>query len=104
MGSHHSTLSRILRRRQRLTSPMTRTLGRRLGLTSRDIAEAYERESERTVLDLVDRPDFRPQSRWLAMAAGIPVDDVNVVLQRLLQSGRLTMATRSTWIRGAPLG
>jgi hypothetical protein len=99
MGFHHSTLSRILRRRQRLTAPITHALGVSLGLTSRDISEAYLHESGRRVLDLVGRPDFQPRSRWLAMMAGIPLDDVNLVLQRLLQSRRLTMIDRITWIK-----
>ena len=99
MRSHHSTLSRILKRRRRLTAPMTRTLGRRLGLSSADIEEACVHESERTVLDLVDHPRFLPDSCWLAMAAGIPLDRVNIALQSLLRTGRLTMATRSRWTR-----
>jgi transcriptional regulator with XRE-family HTH domain len=99
MGFHHSTLSRILRRRQRVTARMADALGRRLGLARRDVAEACAYGSGRRILNLVGHPDFRPQSRWLAVMAGIPLDDVNLVLQRLLQSGRLAMVNRVTWTR-----
>lgn len=98
IGFHHSTLSRILRRR-RVTARMADALGRRLGLARRDVAEACAHENGRRILDLVGHPDFRPQSRWLAVMAGIPLDDVNLVLQRLLQSGRLAMVNRVTWTR-----
>lgn len=80
---------------------MLDALGRRLGLARRDIAEACSYESGRRILNLMGHPDFRPQSRWLAMMAGIPLDDVNLILQRLLQSGRLVMVNRVTWKKGA---
>lgn len=74
----------------------------RLGLARRDVAEACAHESGRRILHLVGHPDFRPHSRWLAVMAGIPLDDVNLVLQRLLQSGRLAMVDRVTWtVKGA---
>lgn len=99
MGSHHSTLSRILRRRQSLTPRTAHTLGMQLGLGRRDVYEACFHENALRILALVGHPDFRPQSRWLAMMAGISLDDVNLVLQRLLQSRRLSMVDVATWAR-----
>jgi hypothetical protein len=32
--------------------------------------------------------------------AGIPLDEVNVTLQRLLRKRKLTMASRTEWMRG----
>jgi transcriptional regulator with XRE-family HTH domain len=93
----HSTLSQILRGRRRLTARNVRALGPKLRLTASAIAEHCALEHEAAVLAAVRRPGFRADSRWLATMAGIPLDDVNVTLQRLLRKRRLTMPSPARW-------
>jgi uncharacterized protein (TIGR02147 family) len=49
------------------------------------------------ILELTHLDDFRADSRWIARVLGIPVDAVNVALQRLLRLGLLEMESRSKW-------
>jgi len=93
---HHSTLSQFLRGKRRLTARTVRALGRTLRLTTWAIAEHCACEHEAAVLAAVERAGFRPDSRWLASMAGIPVDDVNATLQRLLRKQKLRME-RERW-------
>jgi transcriptional regulator with XRE-family HTH domain len=102
LGTHHSTLSQILHRRRRLTARAIEQLGARLGLSTSEIREARREENCTTVLSLTSDPRFRADSRWIAMMAGIPLDDVNVALHWLLHSRRLVMRSRTTWAPGAP--
>jgi transcriptional regulator with XRE-family HTH domain len=95
----HSTLSQILRGRRRLTGRNVRALGRRLRLTAPAIAEHCATENESAVLAAIDRPGFRADSRWLATIAGIPLDQVNVTIQRLLRKRMVTMTSRQRWVR-----
>jgi transcriptional regulator with XRE-family HTH domain len=95
----HSTLSQILRGRRRLTGRNVRALGRRLHLTAPAIAEHCAAENESAVLAALERPGFRPDSRWLASIAGIPLDEVNVTVQRLLRKRMVTMTSRERWVR-----
>ena len=53
-------------------------------------------EHDAAVLGAVARVGFRPDSRWLATRAGIPVDQVNATLQRLLRKRKLRMG-RERW-------
>jgi transcriptional regulator with XRE-family HTH domain len=87
----HSTLSQILRGKRRITGRSLRAMGRRLRLTAPQIAELCALENEAAVLATLDRPNFKADSRWVAMMAGIPIDDVNVTLQRLLRKRIVTM-------------
>lgn len=96
-GLAHSTLVRLLREDTRLTPGSARRLGRRLGLSIPEIAEACLDENERRILGLVGSPGFRADSRWLAVHSGLPLDDVNVALQRLLAHRRLVMRGAATW-------
>ena len=98
LGTHHTTLLRLLRQGRRLTPSMTHRLGQRLGLTPAQIARATAHEQDAAVLALLPHPGFRTDSRWLAMMTGLPLDEVNVTLQRLLSGRRLTMHTTRTWI------
>jgi transcriptional regulator with XRE-family HTH domain len=95
----HSTLSQILRGRRRLTGRSVRALGRRLRLAAPAIAELCALENELAVLSALDRPNFQADSRWVASMVGIPLDDVNVTLQRLLRKRIVTMTTRARWER-----
>jgi len=95
----HSTLSQVLRGKRRLTGRLVRAFGRRLRLTPAVIAELCALENESAVLSALDRPNFRADSRWIASMVGIPLDEVNVTLQRLLRKRIVTMATRARWER-----
>ena len=59
-------------------------LGRRLGLSETDVQQLGLAEARRGVCRAITRHDFRPDSRWLAAVTGLPLDAVNVALQRLL--------------------
>lgn len=95
----HSTLSQILRGRRRMTARSIRALGPRLGLDTHAIEESCALEHERAILAALGDTRFRPDSRWLAVVLNIPLDDVNVALQRLLRRRLLVMESRGTWRR-----
>ena len=95
----HSTLSQILRGKRRLTGRSVRAFGRRLRLETAAIAELCALENESAVLSALDRPNFQADSRWVATMVGIPLDEVNVTLQRLLRKRIVTMAARAQWMR-----
>jgi len=95
----HSTLSQILRGRRRLTGRTVRAFGRRLRLPAPEIAELCALENESAVLAVLDRQNFQTDSRWVASMAGIPLDEVNVTLQRLLRKRMVTMTARTRWER-----
>lgn len=113
----HSSLSQILRGRRALTEATIRKLGTKLRLTEREI-EAYasreraaatggaEREVERLTTDTVELladwhhfailelsriEGFEADSRWIARALDLDVDEVNVAVQRLLRLRLLRM-------------
>jgi hypothetical protein len=96
LGTDHSTISRVSAGR-RLTVARMRSLGRRLGLNASEIDAACRHENMLRVRDLVRRPGFRPDSRWIATRTGIALDDVNVALQALLAARRLHMTSTTTW-------
>ena len=98
LGTHHATLCGVLKGRRRLTPRAIRLLGERLGLAPSDLTQACVTENARCIAALVSRPGFRPDSRWLAVMSGLPVDDVNVALQELLRTRRLRTLSASTWI------
>src|SRR3954451_4647140 len=95
----HSTLSQILRGKRRLTGRNVRAFGRRLKLAHADIDELCALENESAVLSALDRPNFQADSRWVASMVGIPLDEVNVTLQRLLRKRIVTMTARAVWQR-----
>jgi hypothetical protein len=98
LGTHHSTLARLLQRRRRLTSRTVRSPGARLGLGGADLAHACITEHTDIILDLARRRGFCADSRWIATRSGLPLDEVNVALHQLVHSGRITMSSPSTWI------
>ena len=95
----HSTLSQILRGKRRVTPRNVRAIGRKLGLTAAVIAEHCATENDAVVLAALNRPGFRADSRWLSTMIGLPLDEVNIVLQRLLRKRMLVMSSRGSWLR-----
>jgi transcriptional regulator with XRE-family HTH domain len=95
----HSTLSQLLRGKRRPTGRIVRAFGARLRLAPAAIAELCAQENESAVLSTLERPTFRADSRWIASMIGIPLDEVNVTLQRLLRKRIVTMAARARWER-----
>ena len=95
----HSALSQILRGKRRVTVRSIRTLGPRLALDALAVAEHCAAENESAVLDAIGRPNFRADTRWLSTMSGIPIDQVNIALQRLLRKGAIVVQSRETWIR-----
>jgi hypothetical protein len=95
----HSALSQILRGKRRLTARTVCALGRRLHLSPSAIAEHCAAEHETAVLAALHRPGFRADSRWLSSMVGIPIDDVNVTLQRLLRKRIVSMRSHESWVR-----
>lgn len=102
LATHHSSVSRILRGGYRLTPTRIRALGRRLGLTRAAIDALCLDEHLRLVESLVRQPGFLPDTRWIAARTGLSMDDVNVAVQLLLHSRRLTMSSTSTWTVPTP--
>jgi hypothetical protein len=49
------------------------------------------------VVRLIRLPGFCNDSRWIAKHTGASVDEVNIVLQRLLRLGLVTMPAREAW-------
>jgi transcriptional regulator with XRE-family HTH domain len=96
---NHSTLSQILRGKRRLTGRTVRAFGGRLRLAPAEIAELCAVENEAAVLTAIGRSNFRADSRWIATMVGIPLDEVNVTIQRLLRKRIMTMASRARWSR-----
>jgi transcriptional regulator with XRE-family HTH domain len=95
----HSTLSQMLRGKRRMTPRKVRAIGRKLGLDAAAIAEHCAAENDAAVLAALGRPGFRADSRWLSTMTGLPLDDVNVALQRLLRKRMLVMSSRESWLR-----
>ena len=95
----HSTLSQILRGKRRLTGRSVRAFGRRLRLAAPEIAELCALENEAAVLTAIERPNFQADSRWIATMVGIPLDEVNITIQRLLRKRIVTMASPARWPR-----
>jgi transcriptional regulator with XRE-family HTH domain len=98
LGVDHATLSQVLRGRRRLSERTVRAVGARLGLAPPAIAQCCAAVIDAAVVRAVEHPQFRPDSRWIAMRTNLPTDSVNVALQRLLHRGSLRMLAPSTWI------
>ena len=97
LRTHHTTLAQILERRRRLTARSIAHLGRHLGLSRAELAEACMQEHADTVIVLLRRRDARFDSRWIATRLGIPVDDVNRAIHRLLWQRRLVVPACREW-------
>lgn len=102
LGVHHSTLSRLLAQQGPVAGRVIRKIGGRLRLPVTELDRLSAAEAEEAILSAVDRPQFRPDTRWLASASGIPIDQVNIVLQALMRTGRLRMVSAARWERSRP--
>lgn len=97
LGVHHATLLRLMAGRTVAKPDCIRRIGRRLGLSDAEAQQLSLAEARRAVCRAVCRHDFRPDSRWLAAVTGLPLDQVNVALQRLLVDRVLVMQGRRDW-------
>lgn len=93
----HSSLSQLMRGKRRLTPRSIRHLGTALRLSPHDIAMHCVEENDAALLHVVGTRLFRADSRWLATILGIPIDEVNVSLQRLLRLRALNMTAAGQW-------
>jgi transcriptional regulator with XRE-family HTH domain len=93
----HSSLSQLLRGKRRLTTRSIRRLGAILRLSRQAIETHCAEENDRALLGLVGTDLFRADSRWIATVLAIPVDEVNVSLQRLVRTRALVMKSRRNW-------
>ena len=75
-----------------------RAAGASLGLIDADISRFVAAEAAAAVIDAIRRPGFRPDCRWIAAAAGVPLDHVNIALHTLISGARLQMVSRTEWI------
>ena len=127
LGIDHSTLSQVLRSRRRLSARALEAVGKRMGLseeTIRAYAQSFRKKSSSNrlpenprsyhfdldtfqflsvwyhyaILELLEVQEFKTDSRWIANALGIAVQDVNIALQRLLRLGLLEMSGRDRWM------
>ena len=94
---HHATLVRILSGERGLSAHLLRRLAGQLHMTRGEVEAAVAAESARRVLRVVMAPGFRADCRWIAMKAGIEVDDVNRALHHLIHQRRLVMSSPSSW-------
>jgi hypothetical protein len=102
LAVHHATLSRVLRG-ARAEKQTIAAVARRLKLTDAEVDACIAAEHVAAVSRAIARHDFHPDSRWLSVVSGVPLDHVNVALQRLLQSRRLHMISRHEWcLEGVP--
>jgi uncharacterized protein (TIGR02147 family) len=130
LGINHSTVSQLLRGKRALTPRMIKTLGGRLGLRPEEIEAFIARErqasetvvsreirwltmetvallsdsSHRTILEMTSMEGFVPDTRWIARALDLTVDEVNMALSRLTRLGLLEMASADRWVDRSEAG
>lgn len=80
-----------------MTTRAIRHIGAILRLDSREIEMHCAEENDAALLRVIDTDLFRADSRRLASVLGIPIDEVNVSLQRLLRLGALRMTAANRW-------
>lgn len=124
LGINHSTLSQILRGKRALTPSKIESLGARLGLKRAEIEAFIMRERQagntavsreirqltldtvtllsdsnhRAILELTTLDEFVSDSRWIARALDLSVDEVNMALSRLTRLGLLEMTEKNRWV------
>jgi len=132
LDAGHSTISQVIRGTRRPTAPQVRGWARKLGIPAEEIsvllaagqapdqatlkrqamlmhwtaeAQAVIRgEAHLAILRLCGTGQFRPDCRWIAGHTGVPVDEVNIALQRLLRLGLLELAPDGSWRDCSGLG
>ncbi len=125
LEADHATLGQVFRGIRRVPVAKINAWARRLGLDREETqayvaaahapddaalarqhqlrhwsAEALAVVTDRThfeILRLLHLPGFRMESRWIAQQAGASVDQVNIVLQRLLRLGLVSMQPGEAW-------
>jgi hypothetical protein len=125
VGTDHGTLAQVFRGTRCVPIAKINVWARRLGLDREEAqayvaaahtpdddtisrqqqlrhwsAEALAVVADRThfeIVRLLHLPGFRKESRWIAQQAGVSVDQVNIVLQRLLRLGVVSMRPREAW-------
>ncbi|HJW94420.1 MAG TPA: helix-turn-helix transcriptional regulator [Thermoanaerobaculia bacterium] len=97
LGVHHSTMSRLLRTRRPVPARTLLAVARGLRMSPAEITEFRAQEDAVAVIDAIRRNGFRPDCRWLASITGLRIDQINIVLQRLLRIGALRMQSASHW-------
>lgn len=76
---------------------MAMAFGRRLGIENSALIEIGVRQNAVAITRLARSRDFRPNSRWIAIRTGIPLDAVNAALTHLLSNGILVMRSARSW-------
>lgn len=97
LGTSHSLLSRLCRRRRRPLPSTVAVLGPRLGLTASEVAAAIRESQVDRLCEVAAGPRFSPEARWLAARANLSLDEVQVALQEALRRGRLSMTAPRRW-------
>ena len=102
LGVNHSTLSQWIRGKRQLTPSAIESLGKRLGLSARQVRVFVEHRSvagpDLALLGLTHRQEFRADTRWIARELQVTVDEANIALQRLLRLDLLQMTACDRWI------
>ncbi len=97
----HSTIARLLRGARPVTAATLVRLEARLAdgclPNVADGASAPGPAAAESILSLVGRTGFRPDSRQLARTLGLTVDAVNCALFELIRTNRLVMVERRRW-------
>jgi transcriptional regulator with XRE-family HTH domain len=125
LGTSHSTVSQILRSKRRVPVALLRQWGKRLGMTTEEVAanvaiehvpdpKITKRQEELRhwtaealaimkdpshwqIIRISRTPGFRADCRWIAKQLGLSVDDVNVALSRLLRLRLLKIEKPHQW-------
>jgi len=100
MGVHHSTLSRVMRGTQRIAVRTIGAIAAKLRLAADTVRASERSEVDAAVIAAIARRGFRPDCRWIAAVTGIPLDEVNASLHRLLRDRALRMDSRDRWTIG----
>ena len=93
----HATLSKLLRGQRRATTRTIRQLGSVLRLSPHEIERHCGEANDEALLGVIGTDLFRADSRWLATVLGIPIDEVNMSLQRLVRLRALRMTAAQQW-------
>ena len=94
LRTDHATLSQILRHKRAITAAGVQRMAAGLGL---DAQQTDRFCVEITMQRLTTQRTFKPDSRKIARRLGVTVDEVNVMLQRLLRLRVLSMNSTRSW-------
>jgi predicted enzyme related to lactoylglutathione lyase/transcriptional regulator with XRE-family HTH domain len=110
LGTTHSTLSRILRGKQKPTLKLIDCVSKRLGANPKELQHWRKDISKRLmtrqlsqdlewicmmITHLLKQSDFSPNTFWVAGKLGIPFDEVNIALSWMCSQGDLQMDGKS---------